>query len=286
MLSTSLSMSRSTSAARAAPPLARSAAAGTLVLLLAGCSSVDWVKTRFVEPPDAQAAAPSPSAAGTAASPAPAPTAASSAQAPAETSTYRRRLRDAPTSAKAAPPSAPTAAVVPAPTASPEAAVAPIAVTPAVAVAAPVAVAPTPAAPVALPPAVAIAPPAPVAPVAAPAPAAQVARPPAVAVAPPAPVAQPLTAPVPPRATTDMAPGHFAVQVAAFMTPASAEAQRSRVATQMRAASMPQADDARVLKLNDRYFVLVGDFADRAQAEALAAQMRTALQRDLAIFRR
>jgi cell division septation protein DedD len=70
------------------------------------------------------------------------------------------------------------------------------------------------------------------------------------------------------------------------MTPASAEAQRSRTATQLRAAALPEADATRVLKLNDRYFVLVGDFAERAQAEALAAQMRSALQRDVVIFRR
>ncbi len=117
-------------------------------------------------------------------------------------------------------------------------------------------------------------------------PAAPVALPPAVPVAPPAPAATPLTAPVPPRATTDMQPGHFAVQVAAFMTPASAEAQRSRTATLMRASSMPEADSARVLKVDNRYHVLVGDYAERAQAEALAATLRGTLRQDLVIFRR
>jgi cell division protein FtsN len=138
-------------------------------------------------------------------------------------------------------------------------------------VAAPVAATPTPAAPAPLPP-----------PVVAPAP-------PPVAAAPvpsPAPSRAPLTAPAPPPATADLAPGHFAVQIAAFMTPASAEAQRSRLATQMQAASMPESEATRIVKRDDRYFVLVGDYADRAQAEALAAQLRTTLRRDVVIFRR
>jgi hypothetical protein len=249
---------RPTCAFGRAPRVLRRAAAGTLVLLLAGCSSVDWVTSRFVEPAAAPSAAPSAEAAGTAgAAPAPAPAAVPSAQASTENPTYRRRLRDAPPSAKAAPPPAPAAAVAP-PAAPPAAAVAPVA-----AVATPVAPAPAPAAPVALPPAVAVAPP-----------------------APPASVAQPLTAPVPPRAVVDLAQGRFAVQVAAFMTPASAEAQRSRTATQLRAAALPEADATRVLKLNDRYYVLVGDLADRAQADALAAQVRAAVRHDVVIFRR
>jgi hypothetical protein len=235
--------------ARGAPRLVRCVAGAALVLLLSSCSSVDWVKSRFVEPGAAPAEA-SPAAA-TAATPA--------APQPAESPTYRRRLRDAPPSAKAAPPApaAPAASAAPPPSA---AAVAPPAAPPAAAVTAPVVVATAPAAPVALPP--------------------------AVPVAPPAPAAQALTAPVPPRATTDMQPGHFAVQVAAFMTPASAEAQRSRVTTLMRAASMPEADSVRVLKLDNRYHVLVGDYAERAQAEALATQVRGTLQRDVVIFRR
>jgi hypothetical protein len=264
MLSPTRSIRRPTRSCGRAPHALRRAAAGTLVLLLAGCSSVDWVKTRFVEPAAAPVAAPSPGAADAAGgSPAPAlasaPAAASSAQASTEAPTYRRRLRDAPPSATAVPPPATAAAVAP-PVAPPAAAAPPVAVAPAAAVATPVAAAPAPAAPVALPP--------------------------AVAVAPPAPVAQPLTAPVPPRAVVDLAPGRFAVQVAAFMTPASAEAQRSRTATQLRAAALPEADATRVLKLNDRYYVLVGDLADRAQADALAAQVRAAVRHDVVIFRR
>ncbi|MDZ7652474.1 MAG: SPOR domain-containing protein [Burkholderiaceae bacterium] len=259
MFSSTLSTHGPTLVGGRSPRALRRAAAGTLMLLLAGCSSMDWVTSRFVEPAAAPAAAPSSAAAGTpAAAPAPAPAAASSAQAPAESSTYRRRLRDAPPNAKAAPPPAPAAAVVPPPPHRLRPSWRPPA-----AVAAPVAAAPAPAAPVALPPAVAAIPP-----------------------APPASAAEPLTAPVPPRAVVDLAPGRYAVQVAAFMTPASAEAQRSRTATALRAAALPEADATRVLKLNDRYFVLVGDVADRAQADALAAQVRAAVRHDVVIFRR
>jgi cell division protein FtsN len=91
---------------------------------------------------------------------------------------------------------------------------------------------------------------------------------------------------VPPKATADLAPGQWAVQVAVFMTPASAEAQRGRVATQLRAASMPESESTRIVKREDRYFVVVGNVADRAQAEALASQLRTTLQRDVVVFRR
>jgi hypothetical protein len=58
------------------------------------------------------------------------------------------------------------------------------------------------------------------------------------------------------------------------------------VATLLRASSMAEADSTRVLKLDNRYHVLVGDYAERAQAEALAAALRGTLRQDLVIFRR
>lgn len=255
------------------PPRPRSAAlcAALAAALLPACSSVDWVKSRFTDaPPATTAGAP---AAAAAPAPVPAAAAAGTASGPASAApppatSFRRRLRDAP----AAPP---PAAAVPPPAAVPAP---PAAAAPPAAVAAPVATAPSPAAPVALPPAP------PPAPLPAPAPVPVPVPPPAVA--PVAAVATaPATAPAP-SAASELAPGHHAVQVGVFMTPASAESQRSRVAAQLRAAALPEAEATRVLRRDDRYYVLVGDLVERAQAEALAAQVRQALQRDVLIFRR
>lgn len=70
------------------------------------------------------------------------------------------------------------------------------------------------------------------------------------------------------------------------MTPAFAETRRSRLVEQLLASAMPEADATRVVARDDRFFVLVGDLADRAQAEALASRLRAALRQDVVIFRR
>jgi cell division protein FtsN len=88
------------------------------------------------------------------------------------------------------------------------------------------------------------------------------------------------------KAAGDLAPGRYAVQVAVFMTPAFAETRRSRLVGQLQANAMPEADATRVVARDDRYFVVVGDVADRAQAEALAARLRAALRQDVVVFRR
>lgn len=185
-------------AVRPAAFVSRRAAIGAVAAaaLLQGCSSLNWLKTRFVEPKDESAAA--------APAPGPAP---------------------APAVARPAPPAP-----------------------------APVAEAPRAAAP------------------------ARPAPPPAASEAP--------SATQPPKAAGDLAPGRFAVQVAVFMTPAFAETRRSRLVEQLLANAMPEADATRVVARDDRYFVLVGDLADRAQAEALAVRLRAALRQDVLIFRR
>jgi hypothetical protein len=199
------------------------------VALLPGCSSLAWLKTRFVEPKEETVAA------------APAPT-------------------PAPVAARAAAPAAAPAVVAPAAPAVPAAPSAPppAATRPAVPVAeAPRATAPTRAAPPAAAPAAA-------------SPAAGAASSSGQAL----------------KAAGDLAPGRFAVQVAVFMTGAFAETRRTRLVEQLLANAMPEADATRVVARDDRYFVLVGDLADRSQAEALAARLRSALRQDVAIFRR
>lgn len=252
--------------------------AGALAVLLSGCASVDWVRTRFVEPrpvttvPPPVTTAPAPAPAPATPLPAAAPPAAALPPASQRGLQPVRRRAEAAAPAAAVAEAAPIAPAIAAAPPAPPAAPTPNRAVPAAA-------APPPAAPAA--PAAAPAP-APSAPKAG-APAAPAAAPRATA-QPPA--ARPLTAPVPPRAEADLAPGRFAVQVAAFMTPASAEAQRNRIVTRLRAAARPEADATRVLKVGGRYFVLVGDFAERAQAEAAAEQLRATLRQDLLIFRR
>ena len=213
--------SRSSAAAfRAAPAAGRRAALGTLaaVALLPGCSSLNWLKTRFVEPKEESVAA-GPSAAKPVSS-APAP----AAVAPAASAGAAAPPVAAPVTARPAAPPAEAARAVTS--------------------------APSPAAPVAAP---------------------------AVARAAPA---------QPPKAAGDLAPGRYAVQVAVFMTAAFAETRRSRLVEQLLANAMPEADATRVVARDDRHFVLVGDLADRGQAEALAARLRSALRQDVVIFRR
>lgn len=130
--------------------------------------------------------------------------------------------------------------------------------------------------PASLPPPVSTAPPPPPA---APALAAPV-SPPAAA------VPTPLAAPVPAWATADLTPGQWAVQVGVFHADTSAAALRRRVSSRLQAQSLAPDDAVRVLQRDGRHHVLVGAFADRAQAESVAGQLRQALGQDVVLFRR
>lgn len=195
----------------------RLAAALCASWLLSACATVEWVKTRFVEP---KASAPAPSTGGSAsqaAAPEPAPRVEAAAAAP-----------DRPAIAQGAPqPVAP-----PAP--------------------------PLPAAPAA----------------------------PAVNPAPP-PAAVPRVAPAAPAASADLAPGRWAVQVGVFYVATSAEAVRARVAARLAQSDVPAAGRAtRVVRRDGKYFVVVGEAADRGAAEALASRVRAALKQDVVLFTR
>jgi rare lipoprotein A len=157
-------------------------------------------------------------------------------------------------------PAEPTPLAVPTPAPAPVAAPAPAPV---------VASAPAPApAPVA---AAAVAPAA-----AAAAPAAAAPRPAAAAAAPP-----PTRAPGQQSVTT----GRWSVQVAAFATESMAESTRTRIAQQL-AQNAPGVTAApRVERYGNRSYVLVGDFADRDSAEALAGRLRAALRQDVVVER-
>lgn len=215
----------------------RLAAALCASLLLSACGTVEWVKTRFVEP---NASAPAPSTGGSVsqrATPAPAP----KVEAPAAAA------------AAPAPPPATRAIAEGAPQQT-----APLAPPPARAAAAPTQPAPAPAAPVVQP---------------SPAP---VAVPPAPRVA--------LAAPA---ASGDLAAGRWAVQVGVFYVANSAEAVRARVAAQLAQSDIPADSRAtRVVRRDNKYFVVVGEAADQGAAEALASRVRAALKQDVVLFRR
>jgi len=136
-------------------------------------------------------------------------------------------------------------------------------------------------------PAPAVAPP-PAAPVAAaaPAPVAAAAVAPAAA---PAPAPRAAAAPPPARPPAQSAAtGRWSVQVAAFVTSGMAESTRTRVAQQLArdAPNLPEADRTpRVERHGNRSYVLVGDFADRDSAEALAGRLRAALRQDVVVER-
>jgi hypothetical protein len=211
----------------------RCAGALCAALLLSACGTVEWVKTRFVEP---KAAAPAPATGGSVAQPA-APAPAPRADAPAA----------------AAPPPA-TRAIAEGAPAQP--------------------------APLAPPPSAA----------ATPVPPASVAAPSAPAVAP---AARAAAAPAPslaraaPAAAGDLAPGRWAVQVGVFFVANAAEAVRARVAAQLAQSDLPaDARATRIIRRDNRYFVVVGDAADQASAQALASQVRAVLRQDVALFRR
>jgi rare lipoprotein A len=152
-----------------------------------------------------------------------------------------------------------------------------------IAVPAPASIEPPPAAPVA---AAATAPVAaaavaPAAPAPTPRPAAAAAAPaPRVAATPP-----PTSTRTPAQSATT---GRWSVQVAAFATPGMAESTRTRVAQQLAqdAPNLPEADRTpRVERYGNRSYVLLGDFADRDSAEALAGRLRAALRQDVVVDR-
>jgi rare lipoprotein A len=166
---------------------------------------------------------------------------------------------------------------------------------------------PAPAAPA---PAPAPEPPRPVAEVPAPAPAPAPAAPtPLPAPPPPAPVAAPTPAPAPVAAAPAPAPaavtaapapravpaqpaaagGRWSVQIAAFAVDAVAQSVRARVAEQLAqgAADLAAPDRTpRVERRGNRSYVLVGDFDDRAAAEAVAERVRRVLRQDVVVERR
>ncbi len=216
-------------AARSAPHAAalRVASAVFLALLLASCATVEWVKTRFVEPAASAPAPPTSGAAAQRAAPAPAP------------------------KTEEAPPPAPVAPPPPSP---------PLARP--IAESAPLQTAPLP-------------PPA---------------QPAAPAMPPPAPLAAqpaPRVALAAPAAGGDLAPGRWAVQVGVFFVANSAEAVRARVAAQLAQADIAAENRVtRVVRRDNRYFVVVGEAADQRAAEALAERVRAALRQDVTLFRR
>jgi rare lipoprotein A len=187
---------------------------------------------------------------------------------------------------KAAAAAAPPPAPLPSPVAvaSPQTAPAPAEPTP---LAAPAAPAPAPApAPVVAPAPAPVAAPAPAPVAAAPVAPAAAAAAPAAAAPRPAPAAA--AAPPPTRApgTQSATTGRWSVQVAAFATESMAESTRVRVAQQL-AQNAPNVTAApRVERYGNRSYVLVGDFADRDSAEALAGRLRAALRQDVVVERR
>jgi hypothetical protein len=86
-----------------------------------------------------------------------------------------------------------------------------------------------------------------------------------------------------------IAPGRYTVQVASFAVAANADTTRDRVNARLAAAGdqlLPGERVAQVARVNERSVVLVGDVADRAAAEDLAARLRRVLNQDVTIVRR
>ncbi|MCS6945066.1 MAG: RlpA-like double-psi beta-barrel domain-containing protein [Sutterellaceae bacterium] len=98
--------------------------------------------------------------------------------------------------------------------------------------------------------------------------------------APPPPVAAATGRPVPARPVAAGAP--YRVQLAAFVVEAVAQSVRARVAEQLvqAGAGLPAP---RLERRGNRFVVLVGDFAERAAAEAAAARLRAILRQDVVI---
>lgn len=124
----------------------------------------------------------------------------------------------------------------------------------------------------------------------------------AQAVAQPAPAATPAAlagvlqpvAPSPEPAARDIAPAsapaagaRWVVQVGVFAVPANADKVRARVESRLAQSDLAPAQRVvRVERIGDRSHVLVGDLPDRKAADALAAQLRRALNQDVVVLRR
>lgn len=226
---------RTARAASRAGPL-RLAGAVCASLLVSACGTVEWVRTRFVEPvASTPAASPSDSVSQRA-------TSAPKVEAPAAAAA----VAAAPPATRAIAESAPqqTAPLAP-----------PARIAAAPAQPAPAAAPGTPAA----------------------LPAARAAEPPASR---PAPAAAP-------AASGDLAAGRWAVQVGVFFVANSAEAVRARVAAQLAQSGLvADGRTTRVVRRDNKYFVVVGEAADQGAAEALASRVRAALRQDVVLFRR
>lgn len=90
-----------------------------------------------------------------------------------------------------------------------------------------------------------------------------------------------------PASPAPLAPGRWAVQVGVFAVAANAERDRARVAARLASADLASAQRVvRVERIGSRSHVLVGDLPDRDAAQALAAQLRRALNQDVVVLRR
>jgi cell division protein FtsN len=90
-----------------------------------------------------------------------------------------------------------------------------------------------------------------------------------------------------PPSPAPLGPGRWAVQVGVFAVAANAERDRARVAARLASADLPAAQRVvRVERIGSRSHVLVGDLPDRDAAQALAAQLRRALNQDVVVLRR
>lgn len=90
-----------------------------------------------------------------------------------------------------------------------------------------------------------------------------------------------------PLSPAPLAPGRWAVQVGVFAVAANAERDRARVAARLASADLASAQRVvRVERIGSRSHVLVGDLPDRDAAQALAAQLRRALNQDVVVLRR
>lgn len=112
--------------------------------------------------------------------------------------------------------------------------------------------------------------------------------PPATSVTQPAmvvPRAAPAGTPPTRAAKQTAATGRWSVQVATFATSTMAESTRARVAQQLAQSAPNLASEPRVARLGNRSYVLLGDFADRESAEALAGRLRAVLRQDVVVDR-